>query len=233
MPGRYSPGRARRFKAWYVQQRRRKRAESGIVPGDFSPGDWNSDDFFVGSGTPTPPVEYMTRLNGVNSFIKMPDILVLAGQPIKLNFFANSLLATRQRLLDNSGGVIQTPFIDVDTDGTITFASTPYPLGTEVLLDGVPVVKGVTLFPSDDQFHEIIATPAVDVEVSYIGVLSTEGIFFSNMSPSGFTIGDGSAHDYPLNEPWSADTPRIAYNTGSGADAEYINTVESDVEVRP
>ena len=232
MPGRYSPGRSRRFKAWYIQQRRRKRAESGIVPGDFSPGDWNSDDFFVGSGTPTPPVEYMTRLNGVNSVIQMPNILVLAGTPITLEFFAPASLQAQTRLLMDSpsGSSLTRCYIEQNADGTVGFSTTAY---SEMRLDGNVINARVASFPADESFHTFVGTLSRDTEIGWLGSLFNGTGFLVNFPITRLTVGDGSVWDFKLNEPWSADTPRIAYNSGSGADAEYINTVESDVEVRP
>ena len=185
-----------------------------------------------GESAPPAPVEYMTRLNGVNSVIQMPNVPVLAGDTITLEFFAPASLQAQTRVLMDSpsGSALPRCFIEQNSDGSIGFSTSTY---SEMRLDGNVINARVVNFPADEAFHTLVGTVSQNTEIGWLGALFNGASLLVNFPITRLTVGDGSVWDFPLNEQWSADTPRVAYNTGSGADAEYINTVESDVEVRP
>jgi hypothetical protein len=179
-----------------------------------------------------PAVEYMTRLNGVSSVIQVPNIPVSAGSTIELQFFAPPSLQAQTRLLMDSpsGSALPRCFIEQNSNGTVAFNTSAY---SEMRLDGVVISSMSVAFPSDENFHTFLGVLSVNSEIGWLGSLFNGASLLANFPITKLKINDGSVWDFPLNEPWSSDIPRVAFNSGSGANAEYINTVESDVEVRP
>lgn len=152
--------------------------------------------------------------NGVDQYVSMPSIEVTSANPLTFKFKGEDNRSGY--LLDDNINNPDRGYLLIENGGLNTLA------WSEVLLDGVQITNGHVLPTSGD--HTLELRTNFTRYVSFVSSRFSVGTF-GNFTIFDLKLGDGSVYNFPFDDSF-ANNP-VARNTGTGANATYINATEA------